>query len=248
MIKSALAFLVGMKPNVIHRIGDRDYSEQDLHLIKEDIDRPRAIGVNSLDSLVALVKSELARTTTSPFVDGNDLTLFVRVNNFNSVEVFTSLMDDMTRHSLYKAESEIPIMKFGNFMDYESAMITLRSKFIPSDDVDYLVNLLSKITDENSVASEDNGLSQSVTVKKGISMASQERIKARVKLTPFRTFLEAEQPESEFIVRLREGGEIALFEADGGMWELDAKQNIFNYLYEQLKDLFDGDNKVILMK
>ena len=48
-----------------------------------------------------------------------------------------------------------------------------------------------------------------------------------------------EQPESEFLVRLQEGGKIALFEADGGMWKLEAKRNIASFLAEELAELED---------
>ena len=83
---------------------------------------------------------------------------------------------------------------------------------------------------KNSVTSEDNGVTQTVEARKGIALKAREQVKPRVPLCPFRTFLEVEQPESEFLVRMREGGEIGLFEADGGMWKLDAKNLSNNIL------------------
>ena len=54
-------------------------------------------------------------------------------------------------------------------------------------------------------------------------------------LAPRRTFPEVDQPESPFVLLVkqsREGmmPEIALFEADGGLWKLTAIQNIKDYL------------------
>ena len=63
-----------------------------------------------------------------------------------------------------------------------------------------------------------------------------------VTLAPYRTFLEVEQPASKFIFRIKEGGQLALFEADGGAWQHEAILNIKNYLIEQLKD-----NNVIIL-
>ena len=61
-----------------------------------------------------------------------------------------------------------------------------------------------------------------------------------VRLKPYRTFLEVEQPESEFIFRMKDchgGIGCAFFEADGGAWKIEATQNIKAYLQEELKDL-----------
>ena len=38
----------------------------------------------------------------------------------------------------------------------------------------------------------------------------------------FRTFLEVEQPESEFLLRVDPDEGIGFFEADGGIWKLEA--------------------------
>ena len=39
------------------------------------------------------------------------------------------------------------------------------------------------------------------------------------------------------LLRLKEGGGVALFEADGGAWELEARANIANRLREDLAEL-----------
>ena len=46
-----------------------------------------------------------------------------------------------------------------------------------------------------------------------------------------------EQPEIEFLLRLDEEGNIGLFEADGGMWKLTARQTIKAFLEANLADL-----------
>ncbi|KRM61001.1 hypothetical protein FC35_GL001488 [Limosilactobacillus coleohominis DSM 14060] len=55
-----------------------------------------------------------------------------------------------------------------------------------------------------------------------------------------------EQPSSEFIFRMREGGESALFEADNSMWQVVAKKEIKDYLEKAQKDIF-GDVKFPVM-
>ena len=115
-------------------------------------------------------------------------------------------------------------------------MIELRSKYQHTDDIDYLLKLLSSMTLENSVKSDDNGLNQQVTVRKGIALTENVPIKPIVKLKPYRTFYEVEQPESEFLLRIRDAGHVGLFEADGGMWKMTARYTIKSYLQEALKE------------
>lgn len=78
--------------------------------------------------------------------------------------------------------------------------------------------------DMNSGAtSEDNGVTQSVTVRQGIALKDSTVIKPIVKLRPYRSFAETEQVESEYLLRVDPNGKIGLFEADGGMWQLGAQ-------------------------
>lgn len=67
-------------------------------------------------------------------------------------------------------------------------------------------------------------------------MTENVPIKPIVKLKPYRTFFEVEQPESEFLLRIGDGGQVGLFEADGGMWKMTARYTIKSYLQEALKE------------
>lgn len=62
----------------------------------------------------------------------------------------------------------------------------------------------------------------------------------------YRTFLEVEQPESQFLLRLNEKGEVGLFEADGGMWKLAAKKNVSTYLENALADMISAGSVVVM--
>ena len=73
------------------------------------------------------------------------------------------------------------------------------------------------------------------------------KVRPRIKLQPFRTFLEVAQPESEFLLRVDSEKGIAFFEADGGIWRLEAKRNIAEYFERGLKDLIE-QGKVVIMQ
>lgn len=80
-----------------------------------------------------------------------------------------------------------------------------------------------------------------------IESKEKQALKPRVTLRPYRTFLEVEQPESEFLLRLREGGKIGLFEADGGMWKQQAKKNIAEYFQEELQPCTRSNAVIVMM-
>ena len=61
-----------------------------------------------------------------------------------------------------------------------------------------------------------------------------------VRLRPYRTFLEVEQPASEFVFRMKQdkydGITCAIFEADGGAWKVAAMKAIKDYMQFELED------------
>lgn len=239
MLKQALEYLVGLKENKTYVIDGNTYSDHGLHLIEKPVDRPKSLDVTGLDSIVQLVKREIER------VDKTMLPVYIRVDNEKQVTVFTSYDQYMTRNYLYKAASDAPGFREG-FREYDKAIIELRSRFIPNDGVNYLLDLLSRINKDNGVTTEDNGVSQTVEARSGVSIKKMEAVKPRVVLCPFRTFSEVPQPESEFLVRLDDKGNVGLFEADGGMWKLDAKQKIAEYFHEELSGLIDIGAVVVM--
>lgn len=84
---------------------------------------------------------------------------------------------------------------------------------------------------------------QKATVKTGVASKADAVIPSPVRLKPYRTFTEVDQPESDFVFRMKEdkydGVQCALFEADGGAWKLHAMESIQEYLEEQLNGV-DG--------
>lgn len=238
MIREALEYIADLKKPFTQEIDGKTYSDQALREVKPEIDRPAEISLSSLEAVVAAVKTEYKRVKCP---------LFVSVQAHDEVKVFTTYREDnMQRDSLYWARPVLPSAP-PEWNSHEDSMIILNSRYIQNEGSKYLLGLLSSITDENSVTSNDNGLSQSVTVKQGISLAAKTKVKPRVRLRPYRTFLEVEQPESEFLVRLDKGGQIGLLEADGGAWKLEARKNIGDYFRKQLKDLID-EGKVVVVE
>ena len=189
------------------------------------------------DGICKLIRTELAKL---------DTVVMVQAKAHNEVEVMTTYQPDFSRNMLYRARADAPGLRTG-FRGREVALIELRSLFIPSEGTAYLLDLLSRMTDENSVTTRDNGVTQQVEAKQGVSLNVLVDVKPRVQLRPFRTFLEVEQPESEFLIRVDAEEGIGFFEADGGIWKLEAKKNIAKYFETHLTDLIEV-GKVVVMQ
>ena len=175
-----------------------------------------------------------------------DTTIMVQVKSNDTVEVMTTYLSDFSRNTLYRAKADAPGLRTG-FRGREVALIELRSLCIPNEGTAYLLDLLSRMTNENSVSTNDNGVTQTVEARQGVALNAVVEIKPRVMLRPFRTFLEVEQPESEFLLRVDPDEGIGFFEADGGIWKLEAKKNIADYFLKNMGDLIDA-GKVVVMQ
>jgi hypothetical protein len=119
-------------------------------------------------------------------------------------------------------------------MNAEVFIIGLQSNFVSTPELETVLRLVSNLSSDLNVNIADDGISQKVTVNKGVSMKEAVVPPRRVKLMPYRTFPEIAQPESEFVLRIKgETGAapgVALFEADGGVWKNEAMIGIKNYL------------------
>lgn len=220
-------------------INNGDYNE-----IMPTVDpQPECYNFSSLDGLVKMIRKEhkdITEACTAPDV------LYVNVTSPTTVDVSTAVDGYNRRAFLYYSSYEFPRKWTGaNWFEHEEAMIVLRSQFIQNEGTEYLLDFLSRVSDENSVSSDDNGMTQSVQVKKGIALAAREQVRPIVNLRPYRTFLEVEQPESAFLIRVREGMQVGIIEADGGMWKIAARRSIVAYLERELKELIDSGNVVV---
>lgn len=159
-----------------------------------------------------------------------------------------------SRTDIADVRAMLPVVKTGKWVDQTEFCIMLRANFIDSDykdedstvllpdtDKDALIRVASNIVSGTIAQYEDTGISQKATIKTGIQEAEDKLLPDKVTLRPFRTFMEVEQPKSEFLFRAQDdrhdGVQLALHEADGGRWKLDAMAAVKQYLAGALADL-----------
>lgn len=124
-------------------------------------------------------------------------------------------------------QSDFP---FGRYLSQEEFIVGVMSQFVDTPTRADLLKVAGSITSEAVHTSEDDGITQRATARVGIARQETVKVPNPVTLRPFRTFTEIDQPESQFVFRIRTGAQLALFEADGGAWRNKAIKDIAFWL------------------
>jgi len=230
----AVAQLAEQKVKV-ERYGDIDYiiTAKGASPIFHD-PRPGVIEVDNLDALCSYFQydpEELIKKHGA----------IVIIHGYDCVSLSTGIYGpEGVRTRLIRAQSKTECFDFTFSRDLESIIIGLQSCFVRTDQTQELIDFLSLVSIDNGASFQDNGISQSVTVRnKTTGKKKWANAPGSLELTPFRTFLELDQPESLFVFRLQQhGGEVkvTLHGADGGAWKLEAVKRIRKYLKKQLPE------------
>ncbi len=238
MIKEALEYLKNQfKQTEFHEAYGQTYTnDEDLRLLYVPIRKP--IRIKSLTGLVDYIKDDF----------DEDNHLIVVIEDERNVIVQTELNKDHERETLIVCNAQVPVNHLNSFLDAEEFNIQLQSTFVPNEDSKKILSILGNLKTSNVKNIGDNGVSQQVETRKGVTLAQEEVVPNPVELKPFRTFTEIPQPESLFVFRLRERSEVqaAIFEADGGAWVNKARLDIKDYLAEQLKEDVESGRVLIV--
>ena len=242
-LKDAIDRVVELaKPFTLETHGGHQFCSAILREVKPNVESPERYSVDTLEALVKLIRTEGINHSPK---------LYVRVDSARRVMVDTTYTHrdyaEYSRLPLYEAVTDVPSISIDQSISQERAVVELQSLYAVTPDRDYLLALLSRIDVNQGVSSVDNGISQEVSVRTGAVLKEQQTVRPIVRLQPYRTFLEVEQPASDFLLRLDKEGRPALYEADGGAWKLEAKRNIAAYLGEQLADLVESGNVVVMI-
>lgn len=239
-LKDAIDRIVGLAAPARVEFGDKLYSDRALTLVDEEPSRPHTFEVKTLGGLVRMVKAECKEADLRIVVDGP-----------RKVTVYSPYVKvpgrEFERVVPYEAVADVPPVTVGAPMDQGKAIIELQTLHNPTPDRDYLLDLISRIDITEGVTSSDNGVTQEAVARTGVVLKEQVAIKPIVQLQPFRTFLEVEQPVSDFLLRVDKQGRIALYEADGGAWKLEAKLRIAAWLTDALAEEVEHGFAVIVI-
>jgi hypothetical protein len=213
-----------------------EYTNRHLEIAKSKEPGVKALELATLTGLIDYLN---ANTDRLPFG-----LCMVHVANHARVDVISNLAEYWNCRDYFLTAIHQGAMRgfFSSYLDCESFIVALQSLFLPNEDRELILRVVGNIREESVRSTADDGVTQTVTARAGIVKIEDVEVPNPVILKPYRTFHEVEQPESEFILRLKSGREgalpqCALFEADGGKWKLVAIQRIRAYLAERLKEI-----------
>lgn len=239
MIAAAIDKILDLAKPITVRVNNEEFSTVSLKRVPKEL-RADPLEVATLTSLVQYITMFKENFKKVP--------LLVHVMSPTRVTLTTALDGDRDRETLMIVKAELPRIPFDDYIDNERMLITVQSMFIDDPDTDRaaVLKFAGTVTSGSIKAYDDDGVTQKATIKQGVASKAEAIVPSPCVLRPFRTFPEVEQPASTFIFRMRDGVrdnvESALFEADGGAWKNQARENIRAYLAEQLK----GSNVTVI--
>lgn len=151
-----------------------------------------------------------------------------------------------TRECFVHASSFEYDFKFGKYYQVEEFIIALQAQFLQDETTAAIMKLVGNMTKESETTTKDDGVTQRVEAKVGLAKVAEVAVPNPVSLAPFRTFVEIDQPYSNFVLRLNANHQCALFEADGGSWKIESMKRIRAFLDAGLKAIGKRDQITIL--
>lgn len=243
---------MGLTPETIDKIieinkaekfslGDQDYSTKKLFPIQPPLPpQPDTLYINTLTGLADYVDKEIDETKDPVFY----------VISPSRVQLMSQLDSDKRREIYIEANMALESFRFRTYFDVEAFIINMQAQFEDGDGQvakESILRFLATINSSQVVRYVDNGVSQTVHIKAGLTSGSDDTAPVDVPagpllLRPYRTFREIAQPASKFIFRMQKGADgqkpvAALFEADGDEWELEAISRIKDWLEIQVEDI-----------
>jgi hypothetical protein len=193
---------------------------------------PTVLVLHTLDGIVDFVKTFEALPIAAIFVESA-----TRVSVIGSLEGRGSQRPIYARADYIQSETRF---KFNQFQTAEDFIIGLQTGFVSSPDRASILSLVGNLKDENVKTVGDDGTTQVVTARQGISMVGEAKVPNPVSLHPYRTFQEVVQPASEYVLRLKKSSElpvVGLFETANPSWQIEAIAAISGYLESRIEGI-----------
>lgn len=226
MIKAAIDKILELShPELVQVLG-RTYSSKALNPVLEPT--PNTVQCATLIGLVEMFNF-------GKLMFGS---VFFHIQSHKKVSIVSELNGLFRQRDVFAtAAIELDGFQFGKYYDLETFNVALQSYFVQTEEIAELLKIVGNVVHEATLQVNDNGYSQTITAKTGIARRGQVAIPNPVNLTPYRTFLEVNQPSGRYVFRMR-GAEnelptVALFDADCGKWKLDAIETIRQWLQKE---------------
>lgn len=215
------------QPNTLTE-GIRTFVDKPMHMLVDEIAADIPLHTNSLSSVADYIKSNADFDALAS--DGRKI---IHVEDEKTVWLYTEMNSFKKRSALLLASAWVSSFPFGQWLSLENFIISVQANFVTDEHRDELLSFVATVKQDTGVEQQDDGVTQKVTTRSGVSLSRTSKVPNPITLRPFRTFSEVEQPESAFVFRIKAeegcGVKAALFAADGDAWRHDAILKIRDY-------------------
>lgn len=223
--------------------GIRTFVDKPMHMLVDEIAADTPLHTNSLSSVADYIKSNADFDALAS--DGRKI---IHVEDEKTVWLYTEMNSFKKRSALLVASAWVSSFPFGQWLSLENFIISVQANFVADEHRDELLSFVATVKQDTGVEQQDDGVTQKVTTRSGVSLSRTSKTPNPITLRPFRTFSEVEQPESTFVFRIKaeegSGVKAALFAADGEAWRHDAILKIRDYF--QTHVVADDDSVIVL--
>lgn len=230
------------QPNTLTE-GIRTFVDKPMHMLVDEIAADIPLHTNSLSSVADYIKSNADFDALAS--DGRKI---IHVEDEKTVWLYTEMNSFKKRSALLLASAWVSSFPFGQWLSLENFIISVQANFVTDEHRDELLSFVATVKQDTGVEQQDDGVTQKVTTRSGVSLSRTSKVPNPITLRPFRTFSEVEQPESAFVFRIKAeegcGVKAALFAADGDAWRHDAILKIRDYF--QTHVIAEDDSVIVL--
>lgn len=223
--------------------GIRTFVDKPMHMLVDEIAVDTPLHTNSLSSVADYIKSNADFGALAS--DGRKI---IHVEDEKTVWLYTEMNSFKKRSALLLASAWVSSFPFGQWLSLENFIISVQANFVTDEHRDELLSFVATVKQDTGVEQQDDGVTQKVTTRSGVSLSRTSKVPNPITLRPFRTFSEVEQPESAFVFRIKAeegcGVKAALFAADGDAWRHDAILKIRDYF--QTHVIAEDDSVIVL--
>ena len=237
MIKEAMEFILGLKKPETLILNGKIYMDGNYSLLKEPT--PAPLVTHSLLSIAEYINdAELGDK------------LVIHIESPVCVKLYSALETQlMQQHTFMIAKYEVPYFSFGQWNNLEQFIINLQAQFLDNEARAQILKVVGNLTDSAVKTMSDDGTTQIVNAKTGLGSVGNAVVPNPVTLIPYRTFPEVDQPEGNFIFRMKQQPQseplCGLWDASGDDWKLTALDNIRDFF--KAEELALDTNKVLIL-
>ncbi len=188
---------------------------------------PDALGINTLSGVLH-------------YAEGAE-ELLIHIEDYRTVHVVSKLDGKYLTRETHLTAQAIQIHRgaIGNYIPLEDFIILLMTSFVQDENITNLLGFLGNIRSEDIREDDDDGVSQKVMIKTGVTTVTDAKVPNPIELKPYMTFPEIDQPLRPFVFRMKKASDgdkpnCALFTTDNNFWQLNCVDNIRKFLAAEI--------------